>query len=310
MLNRRHIRTKVMQQIFELQLTNSEDLNVANKKLNLSFSKMYDLYILQLELFNAILKKAQNLNTNSQKSFLNEDKYVRVNRLANNVYLNHIASSEILSEVVEENQLTNWELDDEYANLFLKEILNSDFYAEYLEDDNNFENDKKIVLKIFKKIIAPSDKLYSYYEDNCISWTDDLPHINTAILKDLKKLELDSPLKLTQLFKDEDDQKFAKNLLEKTVLNEEVLSQFVDEKTPNWESDRIAIIDFILLKMGICELLKFSSIPVKVTLNEYIEVAKEYSTSKSSTFVNGILDTLIKEFESNGKMKKIGRGLL
>ncbi len=310
MLNRRHIRTKVMQQIFELQLTNSQDLNAANKKLNDSCSKMYDLYLLQYQLFTVILKKAKTLSTASQKSFLTENKNINVARLANNVYLNHIAASSELTTLIEENNLTNWELDDEYASLFLKEILLSDFYSDYLKEENSFENDKKLVLTIFKKIIAPNDKLYSYYEDTCISWIDDLPHVNTTILKELKKLDLKTELHLTSLFKNEDDQKFAKNLLEKTVLNEEELSKYVDDKTPNWDADRIANIDFILLKMAICEILKFSSIPLKVTLNEYIEIAKEYSTKKSSTFINGILDTLIKEFKANDKLQKMGRGLL
>jgi len=310
MLNRRHIRTKVMQQIFELQLTNSQDLNVANKNLNNSCYKMYDLYLLQYQLFSVILNKAKTLNTASQKSFLDENKNIKIDRLVNNVYLNHIATSAELATLIEENQLTNWELDDEYANLFLKEILNSNFYSDYLLEENSFENDKKFILKIFKQIIAPNDKLYSYYEDTCISWTDDLPHVNTTILKELKKLDLKIDLRLTVLFKDEDDQRFAKQLLEKTVLNEEELSKYVDDKTPNWDADRIANTDFILLKMAICEILKFSSIPVKVTLNEYIEIAKEYSTKKSSTFINGILDSLIKEFKTEGKLQKIGRGLL
>jgi len=310
MLNRRHIRTKVMQQIFELQLTNSQDLNSANKKLTDSCYKMYDLYLLQYQLFTVILKKAKSLNSASQKSFLQENKNINVQRLSDNVYLNHIAASTELATLIEENKLTNWELDDEYASLFLKEILLSNFYNDYLQEDNSFENDKKLIINIFKKIIAPNDKLYSYYEDTCISWTDDLPHVNTTILKELKKLDLKIDLRLTSLFKDQDDQKFAKNLLEKTVLNNEELSQYIDEKTPNWDADRIANTDFILLKMGICEILKFSSIPVKVTLNEYIEIAKEYSTKKSSTFINGILDTLIKEFKTNGKLQKMGRGLL
>ena len=152
--------------------------------------------------------------------------------------------------------------------------------------------------------------MYSYYEDTCISWTDDLPHVNTIILKELKKLTVGSPLKLTKLFKDEDDQKFGKELLSKTVLNNEELKNYIDKKTPKWDADRIASIDSILMQMAICEFLKFSSIPVKVTINEYLEIAKEYSTNKSSTFVNGILDSLVKDFKKEDKLQKIGRGLM
>ena len=152
--------------------------------------------------------------------------------------------------------------------------------------------------------------MYSYYEDTCISWVDDLPLVNTMILKELKKTNVSQQLKLTKLFKDEDDKKFGKELLTKVVLNNEELSKYIDVKTPKWDTDRIASMDAILMKMAICEFLKFSSIPVKVTMNEYLEIAKEYSTQKSSTFINGILDSLLKDFKKEGKMEKMGRGLM
>ncbi len=310
MLNRRHIRTKVMQCIFEMQHTKSQDLNIAYKKLNDSASNMYDLYLLQYQLFTVILQKARKLNNASQSSFLKENKLENIHRLVNNVCLNHIASSQELALLIDERDLANWELDDEYANLFLKEILASDFYNAYLKEDSSFEKDKELVLTIFKRIIAPNDKLYSYYEDTCISWVDDLPLVNTMILKELKKVKVSQQMKLTKLFKDEDDKKFGKDLLTKVTLNNEELSEYIDVKTPKWDADRIASMDAILMKMAICEFLKFSSIPVKVTINEYLEIAKEYSTDKSSTFINGILDSLIKDFNKEEKLQKIGRGLM
>ncbi len=310
MLNRRHIRTKVMQTIFEMQLTNNDDLNLAYKKLNDSSSSMYDLYLLQYQLFIVILQKARKLNKTTQKSFLKENKKQHIHRLENNVFLNHLASSQELAMLIDEKGLENWELDDEYATLFLDQILAADFYIAYLNEDSSFEKDKQLVLNIFKRVIAPNDKLYSYYEDTCISWTDDLPIVNTLILKELKKLTLATPLKLTKLFKDEDDQKFGKELLSKTTLNSEELKKYIDEKTPKWDEERIASIDLILMQMAICEFLKFSSIPVKVSINEYLEIAKEYSTKKSSTFINGILDSLLKDFKKDEKLQKTGRGLM
>lgn len=310
MLNRRHIRTKVMQTIFEMVLTKNDDLNLAYKKLNDSSSSMYDLYLLQYQLFVVILQKARKLNKTSQKSFLQENKKQNIHRLENNVFLNHLASSQELAMLIDEKDLSNWELDDEYAELFLNEILESDFYIAYLKEDSSFDKDKELVLTMFKKIIAPNDKLYSYYEDTCINWTDDLPMVNTTILKELKKLNVGKPLKLTKLFKDEDDQKFGRELLSKTILNKEELEEYIDKKTPKWDADRIASTDSILMQMAICEFLKFSSIPIKVTINEYLEIAKEYSTKKSSTFINGILDSIIKDFKKEDKLQKIGRGLM
>jgi N utilization substance protein B len=310
MLNRRHIRTKVMQSIFEMQHTKSQDLNIAYKKLNDSASNMYDLYLLQYQMFTVILQKARKLNNTSQDSFLKENKVENIHRLVNNVCLNHIASSQELALLIEERNLTNWELDDEYASLFLKQILASDFYNDYLKVDSSFEKDKELVLVIFKKIIAPNEKLYSYYEDTCISWVDDLPLVNTMILKELKKTKVSQQMKLTKLYKDEDDKVFGKQLLNKVVLNNDELSEYINVKTPKWDADRIASMDAILMKMAICEFLKFPSIPVKVSINEYLEIAKEYSTNKSSTFINGILDSLVKDFKNEEKLQKIGRGLM
>jgi N utilization substance protein B len=177
---------------------------------------------------------------------------------------------------------------------------------------NTFEEDKQFVVDLFTDIIVPNEKLYEYLEDDKLTWIDDIPVVNTQIVKQLKGIQSakDASFKVPKLFKDADDKDFAKDLFIKTVLNEKELAKEFDTKTPNWDMDRIAEIDTIILKMAICELLKFPSIPVKVTLNEYLELAKEYSTPKSSIFINGILDNLVKEFQTNKKMIKAGRGLM
>ena len=311
MLNRRHIRIKVMQQLFELSLSKNDDLNNSNKKLNTSFDKMYDLYLLQFQLFVVIFNKAKQLNDAINNRYIKDDCSVKsVSKLLNNVYLNYLANSKSLHYQLESRQLTNWELDDEYATLFLNELLESEEYDSYINSPSSFEEDRTLMLFLFKSIIAPNDKLFSYYEDTCISWIDDLPAVNTTILKSLKKIDVNRDFKLVQLFKDEEDIHFAKTLLDRTFLNDKELSVYVDQKTPKWDADRIANIDAILMKMAICEFLKFPSIPVKVTINEYIEIAKEYSTKKSSTFINGILDNLAKEFKESNKLQKMGRGLM
>jgi len=149
-----------------------------------------------------------------------------------------------------------------------------------------------------------------FLEDENITWMDDYPLVNTAMIMFLRKVKPDKDVKLPPLVKDEDDIKFSMDLFRKTVLNQDEYLERIDGKTPNWEQDRIAQIDLILIMMGQCELLKFNSIPVKVTLNEYLEIAKDYSTPKSSFFINGILDNLVKEFDKAGTMNKIGRGLM
>ena len=177
---------------------------------------------------------------------------------------------------------------------------------------NNFEEDKQFIINIFTDIIVPNDKFYEFLEDNNLTWIDDIPVVNTHIVKQLNSIKSikDTSFTVPKIFKDLEDKEFVSDLFKKTVLNEvEFAKEFVD-KTPNWDSERIAELDTIVLKMAICEFLKFPSIPVKVTINEYLEIAKEYSTPKSSIFINGILDVLANELTSEGVIKKSGRGLI
>ena len=177
---------------------------------------------------------------------------------------------------------------------------------------NTFEEDRQFVIDLFADVIVPNEKLYEYLEDDKLTWVDDIPVVNTHIVKQLKAIKTQDPddFRVPKLYKDVEDKDFAKDLFRRTVLNESILAKEYDDKTPNWDSERIAEIDTIILKMAICEFLKFPSIPVKVTLNEYLEIAKEYSTPKSSIFINGILDNLVKELTANKKMIKVGRGLM
>ena len=178
--------------------------------------------------------------------------------------------------------------------------------------ESDFEEDRRFVADLFTEVIAPNDKLYDYLEDHKLTWVDDIPLVNTLISKQLKQMapQGKDAFYVPKLYKDADDKDFVRDLFRKTVLNEvELAKEFID-KTPNWDTERIAEIDAIILKMAICEFLKFPSIPVKVTINEYLEIAKEYSTPKSSIFINGILDNLVKDYQTNNKLVKTGRGLM
>ena len=202
-------------------------------------------------------------------------------------------------------------MNDDYILILLDEVKQSELYRNYMsKKGSSFEEDKQFVIAIFTELIAPNDKLYEYLEDNKLTWVDDIPVVNTQILKQLNQITEKSDFRVSKLYKDEEDKEFVSVLFRKTILNEvELAKQYID-KTPNWDVDRIAEIDTIVLKMAICEFLKFPSIPVKVTINEYLEISKEYSTPKSSIFINGILDNLVKEFQANNKILKTGRGLM
>lgn len=313
MLTRRHIRVKVMQSVYALQRSKSDDLKVQEKFLNLSMEGMYDLYLLMLSLLLEVNKMAEVQLKKSQKKYLATAEEKNPSRkFIDNQLIQRLADNSDLKPLLEAKKITNWQLDDEYVRIVYDAVIESELYVAYLKEPHtSFKEDKDFVLDIFKEVVAPNEKLYEYLEDKKLTWLDDVPVVNTMILKTLKKIkEGDDHFSLPVLYKDLEDKVYARELFRKTILNDEDFDREIEGKTPNWDKDRIADIDAVLLKMAICEFMKFSSIPVKVTINEYLEIAKEYSTPKSSIFINGILDKLVKEYELKGTLNKAGRGLM
>ncbi|WP_158973743.1 transcription antitermination factor NusB [Cellulophaga sp. L1A9] len=315
MLTRRHVRVKVMQCIYALTRSNDDSLEKQQKFLKFSIENTYSLYLLMLSLMKEIHHFAKEQVELSANTYLSDSSntFDDKRKFVNNKFLKMISDNKVLDEELEIRKLQNWYLNDEYVKLLYKEIIASDSYQKYMHTKSaTFEDDKQLIVDLFKNIIAPNEKIYEYFEDDKLTWVDDIPLVNTFILKLLKKTKegaVESYF-LPPLIKDQEDIEFSKKLLSKTLLQNEKLVKEIEGKTPNWDKDRIADIDAILLKMAIAELLNFPSIPERVTINEYLELAKEYSTPKSSTFINGILDKLIKEYQQDGKLNKIGRGLL
>ncbi|WP_029037760.1 transcription antitermination protein NusB [Salinimicrobium xinjiangense] len=312
MLTRRHIRVKVMQSLYAYSQSENDNLKTEEKFLLKSMDEMYDLYLLMLDLFVKIRDHAEDYLEKSQQKHLPSMEEVDPNKkFINNEVIALLKENDSLQNALEARKLNNWSHDNEYVEILWSEIRKSEIFEDYMATrTSTFKEDKEFVLAIFREIIAPNEKLYDYLEDKKITWVDDLPLVNTAIVKMLQKSVSGKQQALTRLFKSSDDKDYAVELFRKTLLNDESLAAEMEGKTPNWDKERIADLDTILIKMAICEFLKFTSIPVKVTINEYLEIAKEYSTPKSSIFINGILDKLSKEYKDNGKLNKIGRGLM
>jgi N utilization substance protein B len=301
-----------MQSIYAMHQKNSDELEKEEKFLLQSIDNIQDLYLIMLSTLTEIRKKEiVFLEASSKKHLATPEEKNPNNKFINNAVLQHLEENSSLSIALEKRKINNWSLNDDYILILLNDIKQSALYAKYMSNrKNNFEEDKEFVIDLFTEIIAPNEKLYEYLEDNKLTWTDDIPVVNTQIQKQLKQLTETADFRVVKLYKDEEDKEFVGNLFRKTVLNEIELAKEYIDKTPNWDADRIAELDTIILKMAICEFLKFPSIPIKVTINEYLEIAKEYSTPKSSIFINGILDNLVKEFQNEDKIKKTGRGLM
>ena len=314
MLSRRHIRVKVMQMIYAFKNSESVDLKLPQKQLLLSMENMYNLYLLLISLIIEVHTKAEDYMDKSKLKHLATLQEKNPNKkLIENKLFQQLKNNSTFQEILKKRKPNDWNLDSEYVEIVFKNILESEIYTRYMQSNqSSFRDDKNFVIDVFKIIIAPDEKLYEYIEDKKLTWLDDLPVVNTGIVKLLKKVKENSPefYFLPKLYKDDEDKDFGVELLQKTILNQNKYKQEIADKTTNWDSDRLAVLDSILLKMAVCELQNFPSIPTKVTMNEYLEIAKEYSTPKSSNFINGILDKIVKEYAEKGKLNKTGRGLM
>ena len=306
-----------MQSIYAMHQNDSDNLEKEEKFLFNSIENIRDLYLIMLSALVEIRNSEEDFIEKSSKKHLATPLERNPNKkFINNQVLHLLSESNNLSIAMADRNINNWKNNDDYILLLLEDIKQSEVYEKYMENKvNNFEEDREFIADLFTEVVAPNEKLYEYLEDNKLTWVDDIPVVNTLIAKQLRQLTLPDEdgresFQVPRLYKDMDDKDFVKNLFRKTVLNNvELAKEFID-KTPNWDTERIAEIDAIILKMAICEFLKFPSIPVKVTINEYLEIAKEYSTPKSSIFINGILDNLVKDYQASNKLIKTGRGLM
>lgn len=303
-----------MQSIFAMHQNGSDNIEKEEKFLYYSIDNILDLYLLMLSTLIEISKKEINLLEQAKNKHLATASDRNANtKFVDNSIFKILSTNHSVLQAIENRKINNWTMNDDYIILLLKAIKESDLYTHYMRNrTNTFEEDQEFMVSLFTDVIAANDKLYDYLEDFKLTWVDDIPMVNTQIVKQLKSLKSkdDSSFYVPKLYKDAEDKDFVSDLFRKTVLNESDFTKEFNDKTPNWDTERIAEIDTIILKMAICEFLKFPSIPVKVTINEYLEIAKEYSTPKSSIFINGILDNLVKEFQTNNRLNKTGRGLI
>ena len=312
MINRRHIRVKVMQSVYAMIKSYDDDVLKEEKFIKYSIKRMFDLYVLLLDLLVEVQKLAEEKQEISKKKYLATEEDLSPNRkFVENKLIKKIAESSSLTLYKEAQHLDNWSKDDEYIKIIWDLLQNSDIFSEYLNSsDDSFNSDKDFVVTFFKEIVAPNSKLAEYFEGENITWVDDIPFVNTWVVRSLSKQKSSNAFKLGSLYKNQDDQDFVTDLFKKVILNHHSFENDIKIHTPNWETDRIADMDMILIKMGVCEFLNFPFIPTKVSINEYIEIAKDYSSEKSGYFVNGVLDKLSREFLKDKKIVKVGRGLL
>ncbi|TNE52686.1 MAG: transcription antitermination protein NusB [Bacteroidetes bacterium] len=314
MLNRRHLRIKVLQSLYAFFQSNEEDYAKAEKELMLSLDRIYDLYLYLLLTFEELRSIAEHrIEENKQKLRPSSEDLDPNLRFVNNRIFTKLESSDFLHQEAEKKKI-NWIGDvnrEMFRKMFLK-VRESENYISYMNSDtDSMEEDIQFACSLFKSEIANFPLLYNYFEEKSIHWLDDIDLACSMVLKTIKSAKGEEEIKFLPLFKDSDDEiPFVKTLFRSTIVRDEENLKLIDELTRNWELDRIAKMDVILMKMAITELQEFNNIPTKVTLNEYIEISKFYSTPKSNGFINGILDQAIERLQKEDKIKKMGRGLM
>jgi len=314
MLNRRHLRVKVLQSLYAYHQSNSGDIKQHEKNLLQSIDKVYEMYIWMLSLISEVSGyAATDAQERANKHLptaddLNADVKILTNRFILSLHQN----KEYLTAL--KKYKVSWTFEPELAKTLFIILKNSDDYKEYLQKTGDtIQTDKDIIKFIFKKVILKSSLAEQVFEDKFIYWPVDKDVLQALIAKTFKNFAHDDyqQNKLAEVSGNwEEDREFIVNLFEQSIRYNNEYQQLISAKTQNWEPDRIAMMDTLLMKMAIAEFINFNSIPVKVTINEYLEISKEFSTPKSNSFINGILDKILTELKDQHKINKLGRGLI
>jgi N utilization substance protein B len=302
-----------MQSLYAFFSAADADQNALEKALFLSIDRVYELYLLYLLLPVELADAAEvQMQEARHKALPTEDDLNPNRRFVESYVIEALRNNAALKKELEKRKLS-WSADQDEIKKLWRKVKQSELYLNYLKEEDHPAIHRKFVEKLFSEFVMDNEAIYSIFQERSIYWdfedNDFAIHMAIRYFGKIKSADRYKPL--PQLYKDEaEDTQFVKDLFRKTISNDKENSGFIDEKTKNWEVERIALMDVLLMKMAITEFLNFSSIPVKVSLNEYIEISKMFSTPKSKIFINGVLDKLLAQFYRSKMIKKTGRGLM
>ena len=307
MINRVLIRLKIVQIVYAYYQNGGKNLDTAEKELFFSLSKAYDLYNYLLLLMVEVTKQAnKRLNAAKNKLVPTKEELFPNTKFVENRF---IAQLEVNKQLLEfsNNQKKTWENEADFVKTLCDKILESDIYKEYMASEtSSYEEDRELWRKLYKNIIFNNIELDQVLEDQSLYWNDDKEIVDTFVLKTIKRFDEKNGAKQELLpeFKDEEDQDFARRLFRRTILNADYYRHLISENTKNWDLDRVAFMDVVIMQIALAEILSFPNIPVSVSLNEYVEIAKLYSTPKSGGFINGTLDGIVNSLKKENKLTK------
>ena len=301
MINRILIRIKVLQIIYAYYQNGNKDLKTAEKELLFSLQKSYDLYHYFLLLLIEVTNLQERILDNRKHKYMPTEEEKNPNtKFIDNRFIAQLKKNLDLQEQVSQHSLS-WSNDPDFVKDVLDLILKSTIYQEYIDSkEDSYESDKEFWRQIFKQLICTNEMIEEYLEDKSIYWNDDIEIVQTFTLKTIKRFEDKNGEKqaLLPMFKDDEDKDFATSLFRKTLTNGVEYRERIGRHIKNWEAERTANMDLIIMQVALAEITTFPTIPVNVTLNEFIDIAKYYSTPKSGTFINGILDSIVSELKN------------
>lgn len=312
MISRRLLRIKVLHILYAYFNSNDEGLARYEKDLFYSIEKSYDLYHLFFVLLLDVKEYAvSKIELAKNKRIPTREDLDPNMRFVENRIIKQITSTNRLYRYIDEKKL-NWAYHPELIKRVYNNMIESESYARYMQAaESSFKADKEFIITFFSEYLVNSDLLYQILEEHSIFWNDDIEFVLSMNIKTIERAKAGQiDINLFQLFKNEDDKEFAKKLLRMVVLNHQANSDLIQANIKNWDVDRIAQMDLLVMEMAVTEILQFPSIPIKVSFNEYIELVKFYSTDRSNAFVNGVLDKIINQLKADGKVQKAGRGLM
>jgi N utilization substance protein B len=300
-----------MQALYAYYQSENRDLNRAEQEMLNGTRKIFELYLMVLQFYVELAHQEEMYYDDLPASAVTGLRKTTNRFIKDLPFVEWLKSNKTYVDLIKKYKVS-WQAEADIVKQAFFQIRQLDRYKEFGENEtNSIDDDRDFILWLYKEIFVASENVRHLLEEKTIYWAESLDLVEAMVSKtsDVKKAGND--FKLIPLFKDEDDDlKFMKELIQKTIRDDDYFQQMIADKTKNWEADRIAMVDTILMKMALCEILNIASIPVKVSINEYIDISKDYSTPNSKSFINGVIDKLVIELKEQGKINKTGRGLL
>lgn len=307
MINRNLIRIRIVQIVYSWYQNTNKDLRNAEKELMFGLQKSYDLYYYMLLLMVELTNLYQDRVDTKRNKFLPTEEDLNPNtHLIDNKFILQLRENRQFNKYLTERPML-WDGNEGFIKNLLDTIVSSEAYREYTEIVSpTYDEDREFWRKSFKKFLYQNEELDDILEDECIYWNDDVEIVQSFVMKTIRKFseEKGAQQPLLPMFKDEEDREFALKLLHNTILNEKKYRNLIEKHTDKWDFERIAFMDLVIMQVALSEISTFESIPTSVSLNEYIEIAKSYSTPKSGTFINGILDAIVQEMKKENLIFK------